>query len=197
MDTYIHACIHRYTYTHTHTHIYTCTYTYIYIFITRCGVAARRASWTGTWKGLLINTNPSSAKTRLSLIAGGDDGGWGCALHLAERHGLRMRLQIRNQQVRDSTCWTGVHIFLCKCGGWFFVWSFVVLFLSCRVFCGVVLVVCLCVWPVSLLTYSCGTATPIRITYSAYSILYMTWTRTYVRLVCSQTGCISRADPTC
>jgi len=35
---------------------------------------------------------------------------------------------------------------------WFFVWSFVVLFLSCRVLCGVVLVVCLCVWPVSLLT---------------------------------------------
>ena len=30
-------------------------------------------------------------------------------------------------------------------GGWFFVWSFVVLFLSCRVLCGVVRVVCLCV----------------------------------------------------
>jgi len=30
-------------------------------------------------------------------------------------------------------------------GGWFFVWSFEVLFLSCRVLCGVVLVVCLCV----------------------------------------------------
>jgi len=29
--------------------------------------------------------------------------------------------------------------------GWFFVWSFVVLFLSCRVLCCVVIVVCLCV----------------------------------------------------
>jgi len=30
-------------------------------------------------------------------------------------------------------------------GGWFVVWSFVVLFLSCGVLCGVDLVVCLCV----------------------------------------------------
>jgi len=42
---------------------------------------------------------------------------------------------------------------LLSAGGWFFVWSFVALFLSCRVLCGVVLVVscrvvrvvCLCV----------------------------------------------------
>jgi len=36
--------------------------------------------------------------------------------------------------------------------GWFFVWSFVVLFLSCRALCGVLRVVCVCGWPVSLLT---------------------------------------------
>jgi len=35
-------------------------------------------------------------------------------------------------------------------GGWFFVWSFVVLFLSCRVlFCSCCM--CVCVWPVALL----------------------------------------------
>jgi len=33
-----------------------------------------------------------------------------------------------------------------------FVWSFAVLFLSSRVLCGAALVVCLCVWPVSLHT---------------------------------------------
>ena len=34
---------------------------------------------------------------------------------------------------------------LLSAGGWFFVWSFVALFLSCRVLCGAVLVVCFCV----------------------------------------------------
>ena len=41
---------------------------------------------------------------------------------------------------------------LLSAGGWFFVWSFVVLFLSCRVLRVCVLVVCLCVWPVDLVT---------------------------------------------
>jgi len=34
----------------------------------------------------------------------------------------------------------------------FLVWSFVVMFLVCRMLCGVVRVVCLCMWHVSLLT---------------------------------------------
>ena len=49
-------------------------------------------------------------------------------------------LTVRGQVCRRAT------FDRCKVrGGWFFVWSFVVLFLSCRVLCGVVLVVCLCV----------------------------------------------------
>ena len=37
-----------------------------------------------------------------------------------------------------------------KWGRWFFMWTFVVLFLPCVVWC--CLIVCLCAWPISLLT---------------------------------------------
>jgi len=51
--------------------------------------------------------------------------------------------------------------------GGFFVWSFVVLFLTCRVLRCVDVVVCLCVWPVSLLTDTPASALPPHL-YAAF-----------------------------
>jgi len=61
-----------------------------------------------------------------------------------------------------------------------------VLFLSCRVLCGVVLVLCVCERPVSLLTYSCGATTRIWVTYSARLALCMPWLRTHSRCMYTQ-----------